>query len=72
VPPDDRLRRDDDGGFLPSGPGPASQDPEELVAESETGARVSPLQHGELLSRQKILTSQIATVTPEAEERSRP
>jgi hypothetical protein len=66
VPADDRFRRDDEEGLLPSRPEPPSDYPEELIEEGETRARMVTFQHTELLAEHEILQNKIPTATEEA------
>ena len=65
MPADYSFGRDDDEGLLPSRPEPPSDYPEELIEKPETRARMSPLQHDELLTQSEILEKE--TLPPEKE-----
>jgi hypothetical protein len=65
VPADHGFGRDDDEGLLPSRPDLPSNYPEELIEEAETRARMSTLQHDELLTQREILEKE---TSPRAKE----
>ncbi len=68
MPQDHRFRGDDDKGLLPTRPDSSSNYPEELVEQAYAWARMSALQHGELLAEHKVLQEKIPTATKEAKE----
>jgi hypothetical protein len=70
VPADDGFGRDDDEGLLPSRPDPPSDYPEELIEEAEARARMSTLQHDELLTQSKILEKETSPSAKEANQHS--
>ena len=66
MPADDGFGRDDDEGPLPSRPDPPSDYPEELIEEVKARARMSTLQHGELLTQSEILEEETSPHAKEA------
>jgi hypothetical protein len=54
VPPNHRLRRDDNEVLLPAGPNSPSNHLEELIEETEDRPRMVALQHRELLPKYEI------------------
>ena len=70
MPADDGFGRDDDEGLLPSRPDPPSDYPEELIEEVEARARMSTLQHDELLTQSKILEKETSPSAKEANQHS--
>jgi hypothetical protein len=71
VPADDGFGRDDDEGLLPSRPDPPSDYPEELIEKVEARARMSTLQHDELLTQSKILEKETPLPAKEANQHSK-
>jgi hypothetical protein len=70
VPADDGFRHDDDEGLLPSRPDPPSDYPEELIEEAEARARMSTLQHDELLTQHEILEEESLPPAKEVNQHS--
>jgi len=68
VPADDGFRRDQDERILPSRPDPPSDYPEELIEKPETRARMSTLQHDELLTQSEILEKETLPPAKEADQ----
>ena len=68
MPADDGFGRDDDEGPLPSRPDPPSDYPEELIEKPETRARMSTLQHDELLTQSEILEKETLPPAKEADQ----
>ena len=65
MPADDSFRCDDEESLFPSRPDPPSDYPEELIEKPGTRARMSTLQHDELLTQSEILEKE--TLPPEKE-----
>jgi hypothetical protein len=55
VPPNNRLRQDEQERVFPSRPEAARNDPKELVEWTQSGLRMLAFQEGELLAEGKIL-----------------
>src|SRR6516225_10566796 len=55
VPADNSFRSDDDDRLLPSRPQSTEGNPEELVKQIESWPRMTPFQHGQLLSQHEVL-----------------
>ncbi len=70
MPADDSFRRDQDEGVLPSRPDPPSDYSEELIEKPETWARMSTLQHDELLTQSEILEKETVPPAKEAYQHS--
>ncbi len=70
MPADDSFRRDQDEGVLPSRPHPPSDYPEELIEKPETRARMSTIQHNELLTQSEILEKETVPPAKEAYQHS--
>jgi hypothetical protein len=70
VPPNHRFRGDDNEGLLPAGPNSPSNNPEELIEETEDRPRTPPLQHRELLPKREIFKDDIPAATKHASKRS--
>jgi hypothetical protein len=70
VPADDSFGRDDDEGVPPSRPDPPSNHPEELIEKPEPRARMSRLQHDELLTQSEILDKETVPPAKEAYQHS--
>ena len=66
VPADYGFGRDDEEGVLPSRPDPPSEYPGELVEGVEARARMSTLQHDELLTQSEILEKETSPPAKEA------
>ena len=69
VPADNSLRNDDDDRPLPSRPQPTDGNPEELVKQTESRPRMTPFQHGQLLSQHEVFKDEIPAATEESRER---
>ena len=70
MPADYGFGRDDEEGVLPSRPDPTSDYPEELIEGSEARARMSTLQHDELLTQCEILKKETSPLAKEANQHS--
>ena len=70
VPADDGFRRDQDEGLLPSRPDPPNNHPEEPIEKPETRARMSTLQHDELLTQCEILEKETVPSAKDAYQHS--
>jgi hypothetical protein len=68
VPADDSFRCDDEESLFPSWPDPPSDYPEELIEKPETRARMSTLQHDELLTQSEILEKETLPPAKEADQ----
>src|SRR4029077_14342697 len=70
VPPDHRLRRDDNEGLFPSGPEPFCQDPADLIENGEPWPGMPALQRCELLTESEIFEKQATTSAEQPKDRS--
>jgi hypothetical protein len=71
VPAHDGFGRNDDERVLPSGPGPSSDYPEELIEWVDARVRMSTLQGNELLTQSKILEKETSPPAKEADKHSK-
>jgi hypothetical protein len=72
MPPDYRIKCDDDESLFPSWPKPTDGHPKGLVENVEAWPRASPLQHRELLAKHEVLDDKIAPAAKLAEKRAEP
>jgi hypothetical protein len=71
VPADYGFGRDDEEGVPPSRPDPTSDYPEELIEGAEAWARMSTLQHDELLTQSEILEKETSPPAKKAYHHSK-
>ena len=67
-PAGDGFRRDQDEGLLPIRPDAPSNHPEELIEMPETRARMSTLEHDELLTQSEILEKETLPPAKKADQ----
>jgi hypothetical protein len=70
VPADYGFWRDEDEGLPPSRPDSASDYPKQLIEEAEAHARMSTLEHDELLTQREIFEKKTSPRAKEANQRS--
>lgn len=72
MPSDDRFWCNDDDRFFPLWPNSTNNDPEELVDQPESGTRMPPVQHRELLPKHQVLPEKTLLPAKKPNERAEP